>query len=41
LKHIISINKGIKITIDWYLDNLKYFSSIKKNDFKKRIGLIK
>ena len=40
-KPMTTIDKGIKITLDWYLKNLKYFSLIKKTDFKKRIGLIK
>ena len=40
-KPLITIDKGIEKTVDWYLNNLKYFSLIKKNDFKRRIGLKK
>jgi len=35
----ININIGISKTIDWYIDNLKYFESISKKDHVQRIGL--
>ena len=33
------IKKGLIKTIDWYLDNLKYFSTISKKNYIKRVGL--
>jgi len=35
----IDINSGLLKTFLWYLNNKKYFSSIKKNDVIKRLGL--
>jgi dTDP-glucose 4,6-dehydratase len=32
------INNGLKKTFDWYLNNSKFFSSIKKKDITKRLG---
>ena len=40
-KPVTTIDNGIKITVNWYLENLHYFSLIKKKDFKKRLGLMK
>ena len=34
-----NINTGLSKTIDWYIDNLKYFKSISKKDHVQRIGL--
>ena len=34
----IDINKGLKKTLDWYLDNQKYYSSLKKKDITRRLG---
>ena len=34
----ININKGLEKTLDWYLDNQKYYSNLKKKDITKRIG---
>ncbi len=33
-----NIINGLKKTVDWYLKNPKYFSSIKKKDINKRLG---
>ncbi len=37
----IGLDKGINLTFKWYLNNRKYFSSMKVKDATKRIGLIK
>jgi dTDP-glucose 4,6-dehydratase len=35
----IKINNGLSKTVDWYLDNLKYFETISKKEHINRIGL--
>lgn len=35
----MSIDKGLSKTIDWYLDNQKFLSSIPKSKYTKRLGL--
>ena len=35
----INITEGLSKTIDWYIDNIKYFASISKKDHMQRIGL--
>ena len=34
----ININIGLEKTLDWYLDNQKYYSSLKKKDITRRLG---
>ena len=34
-----SLSKGLTKTIEWYLDNQEFFSSISKKLFTKRLGL--
>ena len=34
----ININKGLEKTLDWYLDNQKYYSNFKKKDITRRLG---
>ena len=34
-----SFNKGINLTIDWYLENKNYINSISKKLYIKRLGL--
>jgi dTDP-glucose 4,6-dehydratase len=34
-----SINAGLLKTIDWYINNLKYFKTISKKEYINRIGL--
>tara|TARA_X000001036_G_scaffold415998_1_gene432623 strand:- start:2259 stop:3272 length:1014 start_codon:yes stop_codon:yes gene_type:complete len=34
----INLNQGISKTIDWYMENQNYFSSISKKLFSKRLG---
>ena len=38
-KPVINIKVGLSKTVDWYLNNLSYFSSISKKEHEKRIGL--
>jgi dTDP-glucose 4,6-dehydratase len=35
----INISLGLSKTIDWYIDNIKYFKSMPKKDHVQRIGL--
>ena len=35
----ISFDKGLKDTIVWYLENLKFFKNISKKNYEKRLGL--
>ena len=37
----INITNGLNLTFKWYLNNLKYYASIKMKDATKRIGLKK
>ena len=34
----ININKGLEKTLDWYLDNQKYYSNLKKKNITIRLG---
>ena len=36
-----SLKNGLKNTFDRYLNNKNYYTSLKKRDIKKRLGLIK
>jgi dTDP-glucose 4,6-dehydratase len=38
-KPVTTIKDGLFKTIDWYINNLKYFKSISKKEHVKRIGL--
>ena len=35
----ISFDKGLKDTIVWYLENLKFLKNISKKNYEKRLGL--
>ena len=35
----ISFDKGLKETIIWYLENIKFFKNISKKNYEKRLGL--
>jgi len=37
----INLSNGMNLTFKWYLNNQKYFSSIKIKEATKRIGLRK
>ena len=34
----ININIGLEKTLDWYINNQKYYSSLKKRDITRRLG---
>jgi len=38
-KAIVKINEGLLKTVDWYIDNKKYFRSLSKKEYINRIGL--
>ena len=38
-KAIVKINEGLLKTVNWYIDNKKYFRSLSKKEHIKRIGL--
>ena len=40
-KAVTNIKDGLSKTVNWYVDNLKYFKSISKKEHIKRIGLKK
>ena len=39
-KHIYSLNKALIETIEWYIENLKFYDTKQKRKFDKRLGLI-
>ena len=39
-KPSVNLKKGIALTLEWYLNNIKYFKTIKKK-YVKRLGLKK
>jgi len=40
-KSKININSGLKATLNWYLNNMKFFKSVPKKFYDKRMGLNK
>jgi dTDP-glucose 4,6-dehydratase len=38
-KPLTNFNKGISNTIDWYVDNIKYFKSINNKKYFGRLGV--
>ena len=36
----INLSKGLRNTFEWYLTNKKYYTSLKKRDITKRLGVI-
>ena len=40
-KSKINLLEGLNDTVDWYLNNKKYFNSVSKKLYSKRIGLKK
>ena len=40
-KSKISLKKGLENTFNWYFENMKYYTSLKKKDITKRLGIIK
>ena len=40
-KSKINLKKGLENTFDWYLNNMKYYTRLKKKDITDRLGIIK
>ena len=40
-KSKINLKKGLENTFNWYFENMKYYTTLKKKDITKRLGLIK
>ena len=40
-KSMISLKKGLQNTFNWYFKNMKYYTSLKKKDITKRLGVVK
>ena len=40
-KSKINLKKGLENTFNWYFGNMKYYTTLKKKDITKRLGLIK
>ena len=40
-KSKISLKMGLQNTFNWYFKNMKYYTSLKKKDITKRLGIIK
>ena len=40
-KSKINLKKGLENTFDWYFRNMKYYTTLKKKDITKRLGIIK
>ncbi len=40
-KSKINLRKGLENTFNWYLENMKYYTTLKKKDITKRLGIVK
>ena len=40
-KSKINLKKGLENTFNWYFENMKYYTTLKKKDITKRLGVIK
>ena len=40
-KSKINLKKGLENTFNWYFENMKYYTSLKKKDITKRLGVVK
>ena len=40
-KSKVNLKKGLENTFDWYFENMKYYTTLKKKDITKRLGVIK
>ena len=40
-KSKINLKKGLENAFNWYLENMKYYTTLKKRDITKRLGIIK
>ena len=40
-KSKINLKKGLENTFNWYFENMKYYTTLKKKDITKRLGILK
>ena len=40
-KSKVNLKKGLENTLNWYFENMKYYTTLKKRDITKRLGIIK
>ena len=40
-KSKINLKKGLENTFNWYFKNMKYYTTLKKKDITKRLGIVK
>ena len=40
-KSKVNLRKGLENTFNWYLENMKYYTTLKKRDITKRLGIVK
>ena len=40
-KSKVNLKKGLENTFDWYFKNMKYYTTLKKKDITKRLGVVK
>ena len=40
-KSKINLRKGLENTFNWYFENMKYYTTLKKKDITKRLGIVK
>ena len=40
-KSKINLKKGLENTFNWYFQNMKYYTTLKKKDITKRLGIVK
>ena len=40
-KSKINLKKGLEKTFNWYFENMKYYTTLKKKDITKRLGVVK
>ena len=39
-KSRVNLKKGLENTFDWYLKNMKYYTTLRKKDITKRLGVV-
>ena len=37
----VNLKKGLENTFNWYFENMKYYTTLKKKDITKRLGIVK
>ena len=40
-KSKVNLKKGLENTFNWYLENMKYYTTLKKRDITQRLGIVK